>query len=66
MVNLLVMDNISTITGKRHADILRAITKMLNQLEISQRTFAFTYTDEQGKLRPCYNLPKRSRRIKRI
>lgn len=50
---------IALITGKRHADILRAITKMLNQLEISQRTFAFTYTDEQGKLRPCYNLPKR-------
>ena len=50
---------IADITGKRHSDVLRDIETILEQAEISQRKFASTYADSQGKPRPCYLLPRR-------
>lgn len=51
---------IAEITGKRHADVMRAIRNMEPAWEkVSERKFALAeYQDEQGKPRPCYSLNK--------
>lgn len=51
---------IAQITGKTHAHIMRDIRNMEVAWEkISQSKFGFTsYTDQQGKQRPCYLLTK--------
>lgn len=54
---------ISELTGKRHDHVMVDITKMLNQLGISPTEFSGGYTDQQGKLRPCFSLPPREVKI---
>ncbi|MBP76693.1 MAG: phage regulatory protein [Pseudomonadales bacterium] len=49
---------IADLTGKRHADVLRDIRKMLGDLEINERSFASVYSDSKGEERACFNLPK--------
>lgn len=46
-------------TGKRHADVMRDIRGMLEQLQINERNFASVYLDAKNEQRPCFNLPKR-------
>lgn len=46
-------------TGKRHADVMRDIRSMLEQLGATERSFASSYTDSTGRSLPCFNLPKR-------
>lgn len=48
---------IAELTNKRHSDVMRDIDKMLEQLEIAPTQFSVGYTDQQGKQRPCYELP---------
>lgn len=49
---------------KRHSDVLRDLKNLLDpknglSSNFSQRNFAFTsYTDKQGKKRPCYQLTR--------
>lgn len=49
---------------KRHSDVLRDLKNLLDpksglSSNFSQRNFAFTsYTDNQGKKRPCYQLTR--------
>lgn len=54
---------IAQLTEKRHDHVLRDIKSMLIDLEISLPKFGGTYQDEQGKSRPCFNLPKRETTI---
>lgn len=48
---------IAELTGKRHSDVMRDIEKMLTELEIKPTQFSAGYIDQQGKTRPCYELP---------
>lgn len=52
---------ISEVTGKRHADVLRDIRNLVQQLdEEGKRNFALAeYLDEQRKKRPMYELTKK-------
>ncbi|MBX9597117.1 MAG: Rha family transcriptional regulator [Burkholderiales bacterium] len=47
---------IAQLTGKRHADIIRDIKNMLEQLNIDERNFASIYLDAYKREKPCYNL----------
>lgn len=49
---------IAKLTGKKHADVLRDIRKMLSNLGLGSK-FAGYYTAENGKRNPCFNLPRR-------
>lgn len=49
---------IAEITGKNHADVLRDIRVMLEQLGEGASRFAGAYVDAQGKTRPCFFLPE--------
>ncbi|EJM25762.1 phage antirepressor KilAC domain-containing protein [Pseudomonas sp. GM25] len=49
---------IAELTGKNHADVLRDIRKMLNELGVDSK-FAGYYTAENGKRNPCFYLPRR-------
>ncbi|WP_282676863.1 Rha family transcriptional regulator [Serratia marcescens] len=50
---------IAVLTGKRHANVVRDIERMLLELEVSQLKFESAYIDEQGKRRKEYQLPYR-------
>ena len=50
---------ISELTGKRHDNVLADIRNMLKSLNIQRPEFSGEYTDDKGRSRPCYNLPKR-------
>lgn len=52
---------IAELTGKRHADVMRDIRLMLAELHSEEglSNFASSYINEQSKLLPCFNLPKR-------
>lgn len=52
---------IAEVTGKQHAHVMEAIRKMEPAWEkVSQSKFRLaSYTDAQGKSRPCYELTKR-------
>jgi Rha family phage regulatory protein len=50
---------IAELTGKNHADVMRDIRKVFEEVEIGESKFACTYLDSQNKERPCYNLPRR-------
>ncbi|GAA5112566.1 phage regulatory protein/antirepressor Ant [Bartonella jaculi] len=63
---------IAEVCGKQHKHVMRDIKKMLEELnapkfgvvDFSEPKFGLAkflsnYIDEQGKTRPCYNLPKR-------
>lgn len=54
---------IAELTGKRHADVMVDIKKMLEQLQIPPTEFSVGYTDQQGKPRPCFSLPPREVKI---
>ena len=46
-------------TRKRHADVMRDIRNMMEQLGANERNFASVYRAGNGESRPCFNLPKR-------
>ncbi len=46
-------------TGKAHKHVLTDTRNMLKSLEIDGTVFRLTYKDVQGKIHPCYCLPKR-------
>jgi Rha family phage regulatory protein len=50
---------IAVLTGKRHANVVRDIERMLLELDVSQLKFESAYIDEQGKRRKEYQLPYR-------
>ncbi len=53
---------IAELCGKQHKHVMRDIKKMLEEIsepKFGPAKFLSTYIDEQGKTRPCYNLPKR-------
>lgn len=52
---------IAEVTGKRHADVLRDIRNLVEQLDDEgKRNFALAdYRDEQGKKRPMFELTKK-------
>ncbi len=50
---------IAELTGKNHADVLRDIRNMVEQLGITDSSFAASYKDPTGRSLPCFNLPKR-------
>lgn len=49
---------ISDLTGKAHAHVMRDIRVMTEELG-GQSNFGSTYRDAQGKERACFNLPRR-------
>lgn len=49
---------IAELCEKQHAHVMRDIRAMLDGLEMGQSNFGSTYTDAQGKVRECYELPK--------
>lgn len=50
---------VAGLTGKRHADVLRDARKMLKELAIPERKFAFSYKGDNGRDQPLLKLPKR-------
>jgi|LGVF01.2.fsa_nt_gb phage regulator Rha-like protein len=46
-------------TGKEHRNVIRDARKMFESLEISPLSFERSIKDARGKVRKCYNLPKR-------
>lgn len=50
---------IAELTGKRHADVLRDVRNMLNQLGLAERSFASGYLDANNQQRTEYLLPRR-------
>jgi len=61
MPDVLTMSSleIAELTGKRPADVMRDIRKMLLDLEINERSFASVYKDAKGEARNCFKLPRR-------
>lgn len=60
--NALTMSSIeiAELTGKRPADVMRDIRKMLTEMgEGGERKFASSYLSEQNKALPCFDLPRR-------
>ena len=49
---------IAELTGKRHADVMRDIEKILNEANIGVSKFASTYLDKSNRESKCYNLPR--------
>lgn len=48
---------IAGLTNKRHADVLRDIKVMFDQLDIDSTQFCAEYKDKTGGNLPCFNLP---------
>jgi Rha family phage regulatory protein len=49
---------IAELTGKRHANVLRDIRKVLDEVEIDQAKFGSTYLDVYNREQSCFNLPR--------
>jgi len=49
---------IAVVTGKRHADVMRDVRAMLEQLNIGERKFASSYLSDQNKQLPCFALDR--------
>lgn len=49
---------IADLTGKNHFDVLRDIRTMLEQLEITDSSFAVSYKDSTGRALAAFKLPK--------
>ena len=49
---------IAELTEKNHADVLRDIRNMLEQLGMLASSFAGYYVAENGKQNPCFDLPE--------
>lgn len=50
---------IAELTGKRHKHVLRDIEVMLDELGLSCIDFAVALPDSHGRMKPCFQLPKR-------
>ncbi|WP_246790055.1 Rha family transcriptional regulator, partial [Bartonella taylorii] len=50
---------IAELGGKQHKNVMRDIKQIFSELKFEPAKFLSNYIDEQGKPRPCYNLPKR-------
>ncbi len=50
---------IAELCGKQHKNVMRDIKQIFSELKFEPAKFLSNYIDEQGKPRPCYNLPKR-------
>lgn len=49
---------IAELTGKRHADVMRDLRKILSELDLAERKFASSYFDVNNKEQKLYNLDK--------
>lgn len=49
---------IVSLTGKRHADVMRDIRVLLQELGEDERNFASIYLDAYEREKPCFKLPK--------
>jgi phage regulator Rha-like protein len=54
---------IAELTGKHHADVMRDIRNLLEELGGNERSFASVYAAGNGEQRPCFNLPRRKTNI---
>ncbi|ENN95365.1 phage regulatory protein/antirepressor Ant [Bartonella vinsonii] len=50
---------IAEVCSKQHKNVMRDIKQIFSELKFEPAKFLSSYIDEQGKTRPCYNLPKR-------
>ncbi len=50
---------IAGVCSKKHKNVMRDIKQIFSELKFEPAKFLSSYIDEQGKTRPCYNLPKR-------
>lgn len=50
---------IAQLTGKNHADVMRDIRKMVEDLGGEVASKSAVYSASNGKANPCYNLPRR-------
>ena len=50
---------ISELTNKNHADVLRDIRNVLAEVGIDESKFAGIYIDKANREKPCFNLPRR-------
>ncbi len=50
---------IAVVCSKKHKNVMRDIKQIFSELKFEPAKFLSSYIDEQGKTRPCYNLPKR-------
>ncbi|MBX4336395.1 Rha family transcriptional regulator [Bartonella raoultii] len=50
---------IAELCSKKHKNVMRDIKQIFSELKFEPAKFLSSYIDEQGKTRPCYNLPKR-------
>ena len=50
---------IAELTGKRHKHVLADIEVMLDELGLSCIDFAVALPDSYGRMKPCFQLPKR-------
>lgn len=59
--NLLTMSSreIAEICGKRHDHVMADIRKMLDELNLSSPEFSGQYKTADGRMQPCFFLPKR-------
>ena len=49
---------IAELTEKNHADVLRDIRNMLDQLGLTASSFAASYKDSTGRTLPAFDLPE--------
>ena len=61
--NNLTSIEIAELTGKRHANVMRDIAAMFDQLKIESVKFQNAYLDSKGEYRACYSLPPREVKI---
>ncbi|CDO48001.1 anti-repressor protein [Bartonella tribocorum] len=51
---------IAEVCSKKHKNVLHDIKQIFSELKFEPAKFLSSYIDEQGKTRPCYNLPFQS------
>ena len=49
---------IAELTGKLHKHVMSDVRNMCKQLEIQSDKFSSDYTDERGRIQPCYKLDR--------